>query len=59
MSAAEFISQKSQKGVDMETIKQMIHNFGNKDFKILKLEKCEEQKSSIKIYRKGSSKNSE
>jgi hypothetical protein len=40
MSAAEFIAQKSHKGVDMELLKDMIHNFGKKDFKILKLERC-------------------
>ena len=42
MSAADFIAQKSHNGVDMETLKDMIHNFGKKDFKILKLERCEE-----------------
>ena len=58
MSAAEFIALKSHKGVDMELLKDMIHNFGKKDFKILKLERCEEQKSSFN-YKKGSDKNSE
>ena len=42
MNADEFIAQKSHKGVSIESLKNLIQNFGqSSEFKFLKLEKCQ------------------